>query len=519
MEIMNIINRHNALFIEENENLPEYLKDIDNYTIKNQYDSFEMGDIVYYTGYSDTNFYISSNYLDEEYIRLSLFNNDINGYRFHKDYVNHVTKEKLINFKKISKICYYLAKGGLIKNISDGKIYYSLYGIDDHSEYCNNDKATCINILNPNDIKRISYSLFISEEYVKVVPEDLTAVIDYYNKKLELAKENFKHLEDSLNLIYPDNHEIIAEDDKTIVTLYFDKITIRNERASNEITNLFVKLTFDKLCRLAKTIEGTRTSQSVEEYDSNYIHSHLPRARIGSGYREFCLGTTDMYTTIEELKVEYEALSMELLLIRIKDYVVWESLSGGPYIRMSDIRLASNGMYHSRMFSNTKLILNEISELDIEFKSFKHNNSFKIKESNKLEVELVNILSDHYNDEDLKPYIIKKDLTNNRYFTSNNESTNQLANRIKSINDALLGMGITFKGTLYPYKITTEIKKIDENIGDNVVNVLNRQSYNYIIDDINKKLFEFMHYKEEVINYEKEEESKESETINKTANV
>ena len=131
----------------------------------------------------------------------------------------------------------------------------------------------------------------------------------------------------------------------------------------------------------------------------------------------------------------------------------------------------------------------------------------------------MNILSGHYTDENIKPYIIKKDLTNNRYFTGNNESTNQLADRIKSTNDALLGIGITFKGTLYPYRITTEIKKIDENIGDNVVDVLNRQSYNYIIDDINKKLFEFMHYKEEVINYEKEEESKESETINKTANV
>lgn len=94
------------------------------------------------------------------------------------------------------------------------------------------------------------------------------------------------------------------------------------------------------------SFEGTRASQSLAEYHTSYMHSHLGRRMPGYNQamaltpNTFCLGESVIGDHLQmglQEGYSFEETDFEMLLHLIDEYVIWESISGGPYVLMSTI--------------------------------------------------------------------------------------------------------------------------------------------------------------------------------------
>ena len=159
----------------------------------------------------------------------------------------------------------------------------------------------------------------------------------------------------------------------TIIAIRFPEITITNSKGhSNVIKDLFVfmymyiktKPTDKNPCTLvfSSNIKGIRSTLREEEFVSNYIHSHLPRSR-GNDYGKpwapsistggFCVGGgTETSSALADLTYRFDILQFELFLYQLSTYVRHESLGGGPYIRMENIRIGRGVSYSSEGVSD-----------------------------------------------------------------------------------------------------------------------------------------------------------------------
>lgn len=79
---------------------------------------------------------------------------------------------------------------------------------------------------------------------------------------------------------------------------------------------------------------GTRTLVSRNEHDSNYFFSHMNRAR--HNWVGCCLGDGILNRYANTINIETEEQVFGFCLA-LENYLKWESIEGGPYIRMSDI--------------------------------------------------------------------------------------------------------------------------------------------------------------------------------------
>ena len=128
----------------------------------------------------------------------------------------------------------------------------------------------------------------------------------------------------------------------TSVYIWFPKETISNSKGQKHtIYDLYIKINF--VNSRFVDMHTIRTSFTLAELHSGYSHSHSPSrpyAHTGdtvSRYaeeRSCCLGTGPL----NQLLGEYiDSNIIMSLCIYIEKWVRWESLEGGPYIRMEQI--------------------------------------------------------------------------------------------------------------------------------------------------------------------------------------
>lgn len=123
------------------------------------------------------------------------------------------------------------------------------------------------------------------------------------------------------------------------ITIRFPKVTIQNEYGrTHDITELYVR--FQVACTGIETgfFLMTRTEFTDVEFNSGYIHSHLPKLYSGVPYfQNPCLGKGPIKSTQEFLQRTYDIERWGLFFYELSKYVQIESIKGVPYIRMSEI--------------------------------------------------------------------------------------------------------------------------------------------------------------------------------------
>jgi hypothetical protein len=177
------------------------------------------------------------------------------------------------------------------------------------------------------------------------------------SNSLEQDKEIIKQVGESLESIFPGNWDIAIGkivSNLYTVTIKFPQLTIINGKGSeHNIRDLYVRWRFTKGFKMSKGLAGVRGLISYIEYRCGYIHSHLPSFSYASAettptFHTFCLGSGDFADLNRDWHIKdsvFDQRDFELLLYQLDAYVRWESLQGGPYMRMDTIGVGNQNSY------------------------------------------------------------------------------------------------------------------------------------------------------------------------------
>lgn len=174
-------------------------------------------------------------------------------------------------------------------------------------------------------------------------------IIERRKKEIEEEKKNTIIIEEQIRELVEENYgeDGYVEKSGSRINIYlrFPNMEITNSRdETNHIKDLYVKICIadiriDQTYKFSVEFQGRRTTFSLAEYRSNYIHSHLPSGGFYN-WNNFCLGSSDFSIIIENLKLSPTKENWELFLMSIPSYLSWESIEGGPHIQMRNICLS-----------------------------------------------------------------------------------------------------------------------------------------------------------------------------------
>jgi len=235
-------------------------------------------------------------------------------------------------------------------------------------EDINNLLQSNINLDNIEEIEIVDDNLYYENYETNInFNRDLTSInlIDKDYLINILSKNNLKHLSLLLEVLdehYENNYDIKFNSvySSVILYIYYKDITITNSlNHSHNIKSLFVQiyLEFSSTEKLFyfKSFKGARFNLTLDEFISNYRHSHIGRTKSIGVFDDFCIGSgiyniyaktndnnkinyigvnnnDNLKVTVDDLKI-----AMKSFFISIDNYVRWESTEGGPYIRMNTI--------------------------------------------------------------------------------------------------------------------------------------------------------------------------------------
>ena len=125
------------------------------------------------------------------------------------------------------------------------------------------------------------------------------------------------------------------------IIVYIPKATVVNERDSSiDIFDVYIKVPMFLSGLMAHNFTLCRATYPISQWAAGYRHSHTTRFRDTASAKEFsncCLGSGPIVDTIIELRIAFDEVKMGLFCHELKMYVDNESISGGPYIRMSEV--------------------------------------------------------------------------------------------------------------------------------------------------------------------------------------
>lgn len=130
---------------------------------------------------------------------------------------------------------------------------------------------------------------------------------------------------------------------KNRLYIKWPKIEMTNSKGHKHIIyNIIVRLTLIEQPEgstpvLNVNFDGMRASGTVRELNANYTHSHLSSSTGFGRFGSFCLGSSDFALIRQNVCLDPTIANWMLLLMSIENYLSWESLEGGPHIRISQI--------------------------------------------------------------------------------------------------------------------------------------------------------------------------------------
>jgi len=189
---------------------------------------------------------------------------------------------------------------------------------------------------NLNSASVLSSNLFKEAILAKKKPE----VIE---KNLKINKELFMDTIHKLATFYygEDFVETRTENHLIFQTIYFPEITVKSSAGFSVIINdIFFKITIDyKKYKLVNRGSVLKTTYTYEQATAGYIQSHVSNYGMGAWSTGICFGSN---TPIELIflvlyDVEIDMNRYDMFLGLIQSWISYESIEGGPHVKMSTI--------------------------------------------------------------------------------------------------------------------------------------------------------------------------------------
>lgn len=144
-----------------------------------------------------------------------------------------------------------------------------------------------------------------------------------------------------------------------LIIIHFPKVTVTNENDdSTDIRDLYAAFFVNsrgELVRLSteRFLMFSKSTFSTAEYTLGYIHSHTNLCNMGSFrfpsvFNTVCLGEGPIVSTYKLLNHEYNRAYYMLLMAQIKQVTEVESLNGGPYVRLNQLKYYNSDTLYSK---------------------------------------------------------------------------------------------------------------------------------------------------------------------------
>lgn len=169
---------------------------------------------------------------------------------------------------------------------------------------------------------------------------------------IEIIKEHFG--EDNVDLVTPRDYRRLRIQNTELpdslgfdaaVLIHWDTVTVSNENNDTvEIKDLFGLVVVTSEGKLRDYPVFTRSTFTTRQFRKGYIHSHVRpfhRDDIGD-FKGCCFGSNPMRNTLAALMVSYDEMNWRMFCVELEAFTQVESLIGGPYIRMTNLRSAGN---------------------------------------------------------------------------------------------------------------------------------------------------------------------------------
>lgn len=238
----------------------------------------------------------------------------------------------------------------------------------------------------------------------------------YFGIDSEKKKTVVEDMMTSLNAIYKDRwcFQFYNKNSSPHIIIHFPKFTITNSaREKHEITDLYVRLKFfltDKGPQFGTSISGFRTTLTDKEAEWGYLHSHISsKTNYFDSFngncedtlcKSFCLGTSEVLDLMQTMEgaEDFDKNIFELFLLTLDTYVKWESLEGGPYIKMqylSNVQSSTQRYNYQRDYAQLAFnIIKQDKNLQKSWEYTYNNGNIKVVDSLTFEKSLKKLFVD-----------------------------------------------------------------------------------------------------------------------------
>ena len=129
--------------------------------------------------------------------------------------------------------------------------------------------------------------------------------------------------------------------DKLGILTHFPKVTITNEHNNSvDIFDMYALTSVNFNATMSsKQVKFCKSTYTKAQYNSRYIHSHIKALSVTEikKFKYSCLGSGPLSRTIPALSLDVNLDLWPLFCFELDKYLEVESITGGPYIRMSAI--------------------------------------------------------------------------------------------------------------------------------------------------------------------------------------
>jgi len=207
-----------------------------------------------------------------------------------------------------------------------------------------------------------------------ILMKDVEIYLDNYTLTSRTPVKKRKYVEricetiDAFNAKYGEDWDIIISpvNDRAyqigFIHIFKEVTVINSQHLTHKIEDLVVVMEWRCINSegLIKSMQfkmtGSRMCLSPKEISSAYQHSHLSRWGVPDDVsnlsfnlfetHNFCIGgESETANVLDDLMVDYHPEKIQLFLYLVDSYVAWESLEGGPYVKMQDLTNLKKKVY------------------------------------------------------------------------------------------------------------------------------------------------------------------------------
>ncbi len=160
----------------------------------------------------------------------------------------------------------------------------------------------------------------------------------------------------------PERYDLSMAGGEIQLTIHYPDLVLTNSaEQTHPIKDMFVRFIFVyyKFPITLNNIYFCRTTATRKDFYvdggriNTYTHSHLPKRHFGAWTDGFCFGgNTIIGKTVYKYSQEFDFQTFSSFLLNLENVLKWESLEGGPYTRLSQLKGGGNLSAPSPAFTN-----------------------------------------------------------------------------------------------------------------------------------------------------------------------